>query len=222
MATVMNDVATRTRGVIADLKQRDFATDRYLLDDHGNVKPVFYLVKVKDTISRFDTDKGESTQTDQYLIYLELDIDETKLEVQYEERERLGRGARAVGVLAPETKAIEAGRTFDVTPEKKPEGEPGPTPAPETPAPEKQPEKAAEPPMAAPASSQAETKEESSSPGRTPQKAQLVAIKAMALKYGVEEKDIDKYFETLDYDGAVKAITALNSGDYGFFTKAAA
>lgn len=221
MASVMNGVASRTRGVIADLKQRDFETDKLLLDEHGNVKPVFYLVKVKDTISRFDTGKGESTQTDQYLIYLELDIDETMLEVQYEERARLMRGEKAVGVLAPGTKAIESGNVIETTvtvesePEKADEGTDTTASGTGAQEPERAtvPEKETEPPQ---------QDKQPPSGRREANKAQRAAIKAMALKYGVEERAIDEYFKTMDYDAAVKAISDLNKGEYGFFTKAAA
>jgi hypothetical protein len=62
-------------------------------------QPVFWLRKVTDSISRVDVDKGESTRTEQDLIYLEADIDMYELITNYQPQAVLARGQEAQAIL---------------------------------------------------------------------------------------------------------------------------
>jgi hypothetical protein len=62
-------------------------------------QPVFWLRKVTDSISRVDVDKGESTRTEQDLIYLEADIDMYELITNYQPQAVLARGKEAQAIL---------------------------------------------------------------------------------------------------------------------------
>jgi hypothetical protein len=190
-------------------------------------KPVFWLRKVTDSINRVDIDKGESTRTEQDLIYLEADIDMYELITSYQPQAVLERGERAQKALtgAP---VLEASTT-QVTHAEPANGkvhEPEKTIKTE----KKEHEEFSCPKIYNaddtrcqgcdfPDDCKEQTKRGTEADNNKPAEAyQIKVITRGALKFKVEPKAIDTYCAGLSYVAAVEAIKMLNEGKFEFIT----
>ena len=68
-----------------------------LLDDEG--KPIFSLSKVEGTVSRIDTAKGKSVKADQWLIFLNANVDIAELIRRSSVQNLVSRGEKAAALL---------------------------------------------------------------------------------------------------------------------------